>query len=310
MDTAAAAAMMCSEFCFLHSPCRFTLLACYVDCDDGGDGGGGGDGGLKSVYHLMKDSCNRSQFICNLPALKYVSPPQACTLIHLQMRTNFYWQSKLELVTNNQHTANGAPFLFFHCPIYRSIFRCSPIFHLLLFYAFIYHLNCLYAEPATMQCRFSLRCIGSRFFSLLISTANNRVRNYTNANLMWKRLRVCDAVLAEHYFIAGNTIVGLRLSSWLWCERLCDALRFEWKQRGKFKSMDSLRMNENPFPKSTRKHFIETAIHPCMHHSIWRKRCLFDVCFRRCDRSVLWRSVRTSFSTLLLPWPPPSLLLL
>lgn len=96
-------------FLLLHFSCRFTVIACYVFV--GGVGGDGGGGGLKSVGYLMKDSCNRSQFVCNLPALKYVSSAHTHTHSYLQMRTNLL-ANKLELVTTNDHKTNSAPLLF------------------------------------------------------------------------------------------------------------------------------------------------------------------------------------------------------
>lgn len=153
--------------------------------------------------------------------------------------------------------------------------------------------------------------------TLLISTVNNRICNYTNSIVMWKRLRVCvciciclcRAVLAEHCISisnAGKTIVK-SLIIVPWCERLCDAVQLKWKKERKIQ-IDRFTVNEwmkIPSPQKTKishKHFIETAIHPYMHHSIWRKRLfnVFRVMWSVLFHYVLWRSVHTSFST-----PPP-----
>lgn len=64
----------------------------------------------------------------------------------------------------------------------------------------------------------------------------------------------------------------LRLSSWMRCERLCDAFSIRMKKERKIQ-MDGLNEWKSlPHNKIQPKYFIETAIHPYVHHSIWRKR--------------------------------------
>lgn len=126
-----------------------------------------------------------------------------------------------------------------------------------------------------------LRCIvisSSVLFLLLISIVNNRICNYTNSNLMWKRLSICVRCCS------GRTQFLLQAIQLLSCayHRNYDVNSYVML----YNSNEKREENSNgwiycewmkiPSQKYKPKHFIETPIHPYMHHSIWRKR-LFDV---------------------------------